>query len=798
MTAATPLGRVLGKLGSVTKAGASYAARCPAHDDEHASLSVSEGDDGRVLVNCHAGCEPDDVLAAVKLEWRDLFPAKVNGDRRIVATYDYCDESGMVLSQQVRYEPKDFRQRRPDGRGGWTWNLNRTRRVLYRLPEVIAAVKAGAAVYVVEGEKDVDALERAGVVATCNPGGAGKWAKVPDAGTVLAGATVLVVADKDEPGGRHAAEVAADLRAHGCTVSIVEAIEGKDAADHLAAGHGLDEFVVVEAHANGRREHPEERGPEHDDDGDDHRHRGRRSASTVLVELASERHTFGISGAGETFAIPRTGPKVLVMLRGGRTSLRSQLARDYFATEGRAPAQQALADALLVIEGEAQASDPQPLHLRVAEHYGALWLDLGDSSGRAVKVTAAGWTVEDGAPVLFKRTPLTQALPEPVRGGDLDDLWRWLNVDEDDRPLIAAWLVSVLHPAIPHPIIDESGEQGSGKSTAAKALVSVVDPSPVPLRKPPRDPDSWVTAASGSWVVGIDNVSTITEWWSDSLCRAVTGDGDVRRRLYTDNDLAVFAFRRCIVLTGIDTGAVNGDLTDRLLPIHFDVIDDKARLEESELWPRWTEAHPRILGAVLDLAASVARVLPSVRLDSKPRMADFARIVAAVDRVLGTSGLDHYIAKQGAVATESLTADPFITAIESQLSIGGFDGTAAALLVLVTPDEDNWRPPKGWPTTPRAVTQRLHRQAPVMRKAGWVVSDDGGANKSHATRWTIHRPEMAPNPDSPTSPTSPTSPPADQASQASNEYGTTQDDELTDEERAEIEHYEAELSEVDR
>ena len=141
--------------------------------------------------------------------------------------------------------------------------------------------------------------------------------------------------------------------------------------------------------------------------------------------------------------------------------------------------------------------------------------------------------------------------PEPVHGGDLSELWDWINVVPEDDPCFA-WLVSVLFPNIPHPILNESGEQGSGKSTAQKLLVSLVDPSPVPCRKPPKDPDSWVTAATGSWVVGLDNLSNIQDWLSDSLCRAVTGEGDVRRRLYTDGDLAVFAFKRCIILTGID------------------------------------------------------------------------------------------------------------------------------------------------------------------------------------------------------------------------------------------------------
>lgn len=153
-----------------------------------------------------------------------------------VATYDYVDENRQLLYQVVRLTGKQFRQRRPDGNGGWIWNLNATRRVLYHLPSVLEAAQAGETVYVVEGEKDVHAIEHAGGTATCNPGGAGKWK--PEYAAALKGARVVIVADRDKPGLDHALAVAATLP----TAPIVQACEGKDVYDHLAAGHTLDEL----------------------------------------------------------------------------------------------------------------------------------------------------------------------------------------------------------------------------------------------------------------------------------------------------------------------------------------------------------------------------------------------------------------------------------------------------------------------------------------------------------------------------------------------------------------------------
>lgn len=477
---------------------------------------------------------------------------------------------------------------------------------------------------------------------------------------------------------------------------------------------------------------------------------GRKSASTILVEAAQDLYDFYVSDAAETFGVPKVGPKVVFLIRGGRTSLRAQLARHYFTATGRVAPQQALADALVVIEGIAQETDAQRLYLRTAQHGGAFWLDLGDNTGRAVRINGNGWTVEDRAPVLFKRTALTLPLPEPARGADLSELWGWLNVEKDDRPLIVAWLISSLAPDAPQPVLGLFGEQGTGKSTAEKMIVQILDPSAVPARKPPRDPESWVTAASGSYIVGLDNLSDVPPWLSDSLCRAVTGDGDVRRKLYTDGDLAVFAFKRAIVVNGIDLGALRGDLADRMLPVELSRIEDDARRDESDLWPGWAAAHPRILGGLLDLAAGVVGALPSVQLDRRPRMADFARVLAAVDLELGTDGIDRYLTMQATLATDSLTGDLFVTAIHKGIAngyeAGTFHGSAAELLALATPTEDRWRPPRGWPPTARAVTQHLRRQAPPMRKAGWIVNDDDAANHDKILRWDITIPERAEKP----------------------------------------------------
>ncbi|MBN1458340.1 MAG: hypothetical protein JXA57_02305 [Armatimonadetes bacterium] len=216
-------------------------ARCPAHDDQNPSLSISVGTDGRVLLKCHAGCKAEDILSELGLGWTDLFPD--NGTSRVVETYDYNDEDGILLFQVVRKEPKDFSQRRPDGRGGWLSQkgcMKGVRRVPYRLDQLLR-LSEGRAIVVCEGEKDVHALEALEVAATTNPGGAEKWSHLhkPTVEKIFKNRQVLVIPDNDEAGRRHARQVAESLIAIASDVRIVKLPglpEKGDVSDWIAAG----------------------------------------------------------------------------------------------------------------------------------------------------------------------------------------------------------------------------------------------------------------------------------------------------------------------------------------------------------------------------------------------------------------------------------------------------------------------------------------------------------------------------------------------------------------------------------
>jgi hypothetical protein len=466
----------------------------------------------------------------------------------------------------------------------------------------------------------------------------------------------------------------------------------------------------------------------------------KRSAAAQLVDIALVDYNLGVSDDGTPYGTQPGTPHVAQPLRGGKLGMRTKLAGRYFEKHKTVPSQQALADACNVIESHAAQQPPRTLHLRVAERDGAVYIDMADDRDRVIVIRDGAWTITDTAPVVFRRTELTAPMPEPVRGGQLDKLWDFVNVAGADRPILVAFMVATLIQAlVAHVILGLLAEHGSAKSTTTRRIVSLLDPSVVPLRMPPRDIDQWITGANGSWVVALDNLSTIADWLSDALCRAATGDGNIKRQLYTDTGLSVIKILRCIIINGIDLGGLRGDLADRIALVDLDRITEDDRKPEAELEAEWEQHRPAILGGLLDLAAKVHHMLPTIKVERLPRMADFAKVLAAVDEINATEGLKRYRERAAHMAADSIASDPFIACLQ-ELEYTFTDATAATILAKVTPKDDGWQRPQDWPKKARVVTTRLIRHAPALRSLGWHIANDNGQNKTHATLWTIKPP----------------------------------------------------------
>lgn len=212
--------------------------QCPAHQGQDLNCKVDPGTNGAdVVVTCHShGCDYRDIMTALEFDSREPEPQNRAGvaQSRIVATYDYCDTLEHLVYQVVRKEPKSFVQRRPDGKGGWVWNMQGVEPLPYRLPGLLAS---DGVVLIVEGEKDVDNLRALGFTATCNHGGAGKWRDALSG--YLRDRDVAILPDNDQPGHDHAEKVARSLAGGAASVRVVTLpglAEKGDVSDWIAAG----------------------------------------------------------------------------------------------------------------------------------------------------------------------------------------------------------------------------------------------------------------------------------------------------------------------------------------------------------------------------------------------------------------------------------------------------------------------------------------------------------------------------------------------------------------------------------
>ena len=459
------------------------------------------------------------------------------------------------------------------------------------------------------------------------------------------------------------------------------------------------------------------------------------SVADELIFLAKIKYQIIRTLENDYLAVPLDGPKIIKPLLGMGNTLADDLMRDYRLAKKKLPSERAVKDAIRVLISEASAKNPVRAYIRIAQLNGEIFVDLGDETGQAVQISQGTWRIIDNPPVIFRRTALTAPFPRPKMGGDFSKLFSIINVPKEQEGLILGFIIASYYESIPHPILGLNGEQGSGKSGAAKRLISLIDPTPASLQSPPKDLTNWIELAAGSYAISLDNLSKVFDWLSDSLCRASTGDSLVKRQHYSDKDLVVYQFRRVIILNGINLTFLKDDLADRILPISLPVITSEHRKYEADLETDWENAFPEIFGGILTLCGKVLASYELVELSELPRMADFARILRAIDILRGTDSLASYLDEIGKLASNAIEGDNFFKAIQKVIT-STWTGTAADLLEL-TYSERPIAPDKFWPNTPAGVTGKLIRTSPTLRKIGWQIDDLGSNNERKIKKWRI-------------------------------------------------------------
>jgi hypothetical protein len=422
---------------------------------------------------------------------------------------------------------------------------------------------------------------------------------------------------------------------------------------------------------------------------------------------------------------------------------RRWLSRRFYEHTGAVPGDQALQAAIAVLEGRAVWDGAQhTVFVRVARHEDAVYIDLANDAWNVVRITPGGWEIVSDPPIKFRRSRGTGALPLAASGGRLDALRPFINVaTETDWKLVVSWLVGAFNPIGPYPLLALHGEQGSAKSTTARVLRSLIDPNTSPLRTEPRDVRDLMIAANNSWVLALDNLSSIAPWLSDALCRVSSGGGYATRELHTDTDEVLFDVQRPIILTGIADVASRSDLLDRVIILELPAIPDARRQTESEFWRIFDEARPLLLGALCDAVAAALRNRTAVTLGALPRMADFAVWVTAAEPTLGWSRgrfLVAYIGNRAEAHDVALDASPVAGEVRALLAeYGNWMGTAGDLLRTLSDRADAaLLRQRTWPSTPRALAGALRRLASNLRAIGIAIEfsrEPGGSRRRLVT-----------------------------------------------------------------
>ena len=417
------------------------------------------------------------------------------------------------------------------------------------------------------------------------------------------------------------------------------------------------------------------------------------------------------------------------------------LAREFYAATGKAVGSYLLQDAMHALCGRANYDGKMhEIFIRVAEYNERIYVDLIDDNWRAIEIDKNGWRIVDNPPVRFRRVMAMQPLLVAELGGSVAELREFVNVSDEQWPLLLAWLVAALRPTGPYPVLKMLGEQGSAKTTTARVVRSLVDPNSASARSATQSERDLMISANNGWVLNFDNLSYIKPEFSDALCRLATGGGFSTRTLYKNDEETIFDAQRPIILNGIEDVGFRSDLLDRSLVLELPRIESSNRIAEKNFWQDFEAKRPRILGALLNAVSVAMRNLPTV-LDSNqewPRMADFAQWGVAAEEGLELepgSFLSAYKENHEMASMAALESSPVVTSLLDLLERKQFfRGTAAELFTQLSICLE-WRDRTG-PKNPRALSALLTRVAPNLRQLGIEIERYREENRK---LWEIRR-----------------------------------------------------------
>jgi len=414
-------------------------------------------------------------------------------------------------------------------------------------------------------------------------------------------------------------------------------------------------------------------------------------------------------------------------------SFKMWLTGKFLEETNRGPNNEALSAALNTIAALAWKSEKQyRMHVRTAPHEDSFYYDMADQAWRAVKVFPGGWEIDNKPPILFKRYSHMQAQVEPLPGGDPWKLFEFINLKDKKSKLL--FLVSVITdfiPDIPHVVKVFYGPGGATKTTSAKTVRAIIDPSAAPACRAYRDKKEFMQYLAHNYSCLLDNLSSISPELSDLICSAVTGDGDSKRALFTDDDDVVYCFKRCFIINGINNVVTRPDLLRRAVLFPLEPPPPSERLEEREYWQRFEEAKPQILGGIFHVLARAMQLYPEIKLTGLYDMADFTKWGAAITKALGIDPKeflqayrDNKAMQNEEAVSNNAVASAVMALMEDQET---WRGTASALLEELEKKAEEEKiniKGKGWPKAANSLSRKLNELKSTLRAAGVEIYRD--------------------------------------------------------------------------
>lgn len=449
----------------------------------------------------------------------------------------------------------------------------------------------------------------------------------------------------------------------------------------------------------------------------------RNSDADIILEMLEEKPLYHDEDADKTFI--EDDEKIY---RVGSQPFIEWISHKYFKEFGRSVSESAIKQVAFTLSGHAKHEGiKKRIYMRAANYQEAIYIFMGDEDWQRIKVTASGWNLDSEFHVKFWKPGSMLALPMPVSGGKIDELWKYLNISGNDRLLVLAWMLEAFRPETPFPVLALNGLQGTAKSSTHRRIRQLIDPSGCDLRAAPKDIQDIYVSAGSNWIVSFENISRLSSQQQDTLCTLATGGGFSARTLYTNDDETTINVKRPVIINSIPVVITAQDLTDRVLNIELQRLE--AYRDEIEINAEFEAAKPKLFGALLDLLVKTLAKLPYIKLNKPPRMADFARLGEAMAQAMGhDAGTFERIFKKNRneSVSRAMEASPVAVAIrEMAENCHGevvFHGTVKQLYDRLKNDQQSL---ESFPRSPRGLGDAIRRQTPALDSIGVSVMQGG-------------------------------------------------------------------------